>query len=135
MSDRKIVDFIPGKPVKYEERRKRPDWVVRSSTIIAAIGWVLAFIALLFIDRASPHEENFITRYLNIRIVSFWDTTLLRGAFAMILASFAASIIGLILNATRSRRKTDRYNKLLIAISVASTGLLVFFVVSFYSYL
>ena len=134
MDDRKRIN-IPGQPVKYEDRRKKPDWVVRSVTIVAAIGWVLALFALLLLDRASPVEGNFITRFLDIPVVSFWNTTLIRVAFAMTIASFAVCFAGIILNAARHRRKTDRYNKLLISITIASTLLLVLYLAFFARYL
>ena len=134
MDDRQTTN-IPGQPRKYVERRKRQDWVVRSVTIIAVLGWILAFIALLLIDRASPAQANFITRFLSIDVVSYWNSTLLRGAFAATLASFVACIIGFILNAARHRRKTDRFNKLLIAISIASTVMFALYLIIFSRYL
>ena len=134
MDDRKTIN-IPGQPRKYVERRKKQDWVVRSVSVIAVIGWILAFIALLFLDRASPLQENFITRFLSVNVVSFWNTSLLRSAFAAILASFIACVVGFVLNASRHRRKSDRFNKLLIAIGVASTVMLVLYLINFSRYL
>ena len=138
MDDRRIPDLpeaLLGQQRKFVDRRKRKDWVVRSVTIVAALGWILALTALLLIDRASPAQEDFITRFLNVSVVSYWDTALLRGAFAAIIASFIICVVGLILNATRQRRKTDRYNKLLIALSIASVVMLVLYLVFFSGYL
>ena len=126
---------LPGQPVKYEDRRKKADWVVRSVTIVAAIGWVLALFALLLVDRASPIGDNFITRFLDITVVSYWNTSLLRVAFAMTLASLVVCVAGVILNAARHRRKTDRYNKLLISITVASSVLFALYLIFFARYL
>ena len=120
---------------KYVERRKRKDWVVRSVTVIAILGWICALLALIFIDRASPAEENFITRLLGVTVISYWNSTLLRWAFAATLGSFASCLVGFVLNATRHRRKTDRYNKLLIFISIASAVIFVIFLVNFSGYL
>ena len=132
-------DWLPidpqGQSRKFVERRKKKDWVVQSVTVVTVLGWIGAFIALLLIDRASPAQENFITRFLDVNVVSFWNTALLRGAFIAISASFIVCVAGIVLNATRHRRKTDRYNKLLIAISIASTVLLVLYLVNFYRYL
>ena len=126
---------LPGQPRKFVERRKRKDWVVRSVTAVTVLGWICAFVALLLIDRASPAQENFITRLLDVNVVSYWNTALLRGAFAAILTSFVVCVLGIILNAVRHRRKTDRFNKLLITICIASTVLLALFLIIFYRFL
>ena len=139
MDDRRSNDRrsnnSPEQPRAYVDRRKKQDWIVRSVTIITVLGWVGALVALLLIDRASPAHENLFTRFLNVSVTSYWNTAMLRGAFIAILASFVVSIVGFIFNASRHRRKTDRYNKLLIFICIASTVVLVFYLVSFSPYL
>jgi len=126
---------LPVKAQKFVDRRKRPNWIVRIVSTIAILGWIGVFVALLFIDRAAPAQENFITIYLGKTVVGYWKQSMLRGAFAATLASFIACVIGLIINATFHRRKTDRYSKLLIAVSIASTIILVVFLLNFFSYL
>ena len=135
VSDYSDLTDLPWPPRRYTERRKKQDWVVRSVTIIAVLGWICAMVALLLIDRASPAQENLLTRLLNVTVVSYWNTSLLRSAFIAVLASFVISIAGFFLNMSRHRRKTDKYNKLLITICILSTIILVFFLVSFYKYL
>ncbi|MCL2125660.1 MAG: hypothetical protein FWH33_06700 [Oscillospiraceae bacterium] len=126
---------LPLPTRKYVERRKKQDWVVRSVTIIAIIGWISALFAFLLIQRASPLHENFITRILNVDVASYWNSAMLRGAFIAILVSFLISLIGFLFNMTRHRRKTDKYNKLLITIGVLSVIVLVVFLVLFARYL
>ena len=133
--DDRIASNLPGQPRKFVERRKKQDWVVRAVTVIAAFGWLCAIVALLLIERASPAQENFITRYLNAPVVSFWNTTLLRWAFVATLASFLVSVIGFVFNVSRHRRKTDRFNKLLIAIGISSTVIFAVYLISFYEFL
>jgi len=134
MDDRRSNDQ-PDQPRKFVERRKKKDWVVRSVTAIAVLGWICALVSLLLIDRASPAHENFITRFLSVSVVGYWNSTFLRGAFVATLASFVVSIVGFILNASRHRRKTDRYNKLLITICALSTVVFVLYLVNFSRYL
>ena len=119
----------------FVERRKKTDWVVRSVTIIAVLGWFAALLALLFIQRARPAEGTFVTLHYGVDVVGYWSASLLRWAFIATLFSFAACLIGFIFNAARHRRKTDRFNKLLIGISIASTVIFVVFLVSFSQYL
>ena len=120
---------------QYVERRKKTDWVVRAVTIIAALGWFCALAALLFIQRARPVEGTFVTLHYGQEVVGYWSSSLLRGAFVATLVSFATCVVGFILNATRHRRKTDRFNKLLIGVSIASAVILVVYLVNFSSYL
>ena len=126
---------LPGEPVEYAERRRKKDWVVRSVSVIAAIGWFLSLLSLLLIDRASPQQQNFLTRFLDIRVVSSWNSAMLRIAFAMVLASCVTCIIGFILNAARHRRKSDRYSKLLITVSIVSAVMFVLYLVFFARYM
>ncbi|MCL2046594.1 MAG: hypothetical protein FWG88_09455 [Oscillospiraceae bacterium] len=139
ISDRREGDrtpvTLPGQQRAFVERRRKQDWVVKSATVIAILGWAGTMIALLLIDRAAPAQENFITRFLKLDIISTWNTSMLRWAFITALASFLTCVVGLILNATRQRRKTDKYNKLLITVSVISTVLLIFYMVNFFKYL
>ena len=124
-----------GERRRSSDRRKKQDWVVRSVTIIAALGWILALTALMMIDRASPAQEDLFTRVFDVTVVSYWNTSLLRSAFAATLASFVVCVIGIIANIARHRRKTDRFNKLLITISAVSTVIFVLYLVNYSQYL
>ena len=130
--------ILSDQPRQFVERRKRNDWVVRTVTIIAVLGWIAALLALLFIQRSNTQPWGFETTYperLGGVGPGGLSTSLLRWAFIATLFSFVACLVGFIFNAARHRRKTDRFNKLLISISVASTVLFVVFLVSFSQYL
>ena len=136
MDDNEQLPFdLPIRAPKFVDRRKRPNWIVRIVSGIAVLGWICVFIALLFIDNAAPAQENFITIYLGETVVGYWKESMLRGAFVATIASFVACVLGFILNITFHRRKTDRYSKLLITVSIASTIILVVFLINFSSYL
>jgi len=126
---------LPVRANKFVERRKRPNWVVRIVSVIAILGWISTFVALLLIDRASPAQENFITRLLEIDVASYWNSSMLKGAFAAVLVSVLVCILGIVLNIAFHRRKTDRYSKMLIIITVASVVLLVIFLINFAAFL
>ena len=126
---------LPVKAEKFVDRRKRPNWIVRIVSAVAILGWLSTFLALLFIDRASPAQEDFITRFLSVSVVSYWNSSLLRWAFIATIVSVVACALGIVLNVSFHRRKTDRYSKQLFVITVASVALLVFFLLNFYAYL
>ena len=118
-----------------KDRRQKKDWVVRSVTTIAVIGWICAVLAILLIDRASPSgQKSFFESFWNVNAIGM-NTAMLWWAFIATLASFVISLAGFIFNAARHRRKTDRYSKLLIGIGIASTIIFVVFLVSFSGYL
>ena len=60
---------------------------------------------------------------------------MLKGAFAAVLVSVLVCILGIVLNIAFHRRKTDRYSKMLIIITVASVVLLVIFLINFAAFL
>ena len=126
---------LPVRSAKFVDRRKRPNWIVRIVSALAILGWIGVFVALLFIDKAAPAQENFITIYLGETVVGYWKQSMLRGAFAATLISFLVCIIGLVINAVFHRRKTDRYSKLLISVSIVSTVILVVYLIYFSGYL
>jgi len=135
MDDEQRPINLPVKAQKFVDRRKRPNWIVRIVSVIAVLGWAGVVAAFLLIDRASPAQENFITRFLQVNVASYWNTSLLRWAFAATLVSVVACILGMILNVAFHRRKTDKYSKLLITITAVSIVVVVFFLLNFAAYL
>ena len=119
----------------YVDRRKRPDCVVRSVTVVAVLGWLGAITALVLLDRARPAEADLFTRLLDITIESSWNTSMLRWSLTLILASFVATSVGFILNATRKKRKTDKYSKLLITLGALSIVFIAVFLINYAGYL
>ena len=118
-----------------QDRRQKKDWVIRSVTVIAVIGWICAILALVLIDRATPSgQKSFFESFWDVRHIGM-NIAMLWWAFIATLASFVISLAGFIFNAARHRRKTDRYSKLLIGIGIASTIIFVVFLVSFSGYL
>ena len=131
----RITVTLPGQPSRYIERRKKNDWVVRATSIVAVIGWICTLMALAFIDRASTLEDISSSNFFKITVISTWNTTMLRWAFIAVLISLLTCIVGLILNAKRHRRKTDRFNKLLVTTSVFSALIFIFYIVNFAKYM
>lgn len=122
-----------NEPRKYVERRGQKDWVVRSINIIAVIGWVFAMAAVTIAYKAQPATENMITRILKLNVVGYWNITLLRASFFALIASFLVCLIGFFANMTRHRRKTDRYNKSIIILGMASLVFVIGFIIRFNS--
>ena len=117
------------------ERRRKPNSIYRAVILISVLGWISAITAFILLDRAKPLNENFLTRLLDVTVVSRWNTSMLRWAYGAIMASLVASSAGLILNTARKRRKTDHYSKLLITLSIISVILMALFLLRYAVYL
>jgi hypothetical protein len=118
---------------KIVERRRKKDWVVRSVSIVAVLGWFSAIASLFFISGAQPRGGNLITRLLdlNIHVARSWDTHLLNWGFLSLLVSFGVCVAGMLANMARHRRKTDRYNKAIIILGALSFLGIIAFLITF----
>jgi len=102
------------------ERRRKQDWVVRSVSIISALGWLFAIVSLLLAGQAQPRGEDFFTRIFHTQVASYLDVGMLEVAFISLLVSFVACAVGFVANMARHRRKSDRFNKSVIILGIVS---------------
>ncbi|MCL1828991.1 MAG: hypothetical protein FWG32_05790 [Oscillospiraceae bacterium] len=114
------------------ERRQKRDWVVKSVSVIAFIGWISAIVSLVYTGFAQPETENMFTRIFGGDVITTWNSRFVNGAFISILISFFVCLIGLLVNMTRHRRKTDRFNKSIITLGMISFVFAVVFLLAFY---
>ena len=127
----------PEQPRQWVDRRKKPDWIVRSVTVIAIIGWIGAMIALVLYYIGAPEGGNLgssldtINPNIGAGGAKDFNPELLAGSFIAIMASFIACVVGFILNVTRKRRKTDKYNKLVITLGMVSIIFIVVFLINY----
>ena len=117
------------------DRRRRADLISRSVTAVTILGCACAVLALVLLEIARPTGENFITGLLDQSDATLWNSSLLVWAYAAIMLALLTSVVGLIFNTVRLRRRADRFNKLLIALCVISALLVVLFLVNYSRYL
>ena len=117
------------------ERRRRKDWVSKSIGIISGIGWVLSIVSLLLLETASPDKSNFFSRFLGAPVRGSWNSTVLMISFVSLVTVFAACALGMVFNILRHRRKSDRFNRSIIILGIASIIGIALFLVRFGSYL
>ena len=114
-------------PRKFVERRQKKDWVTRMVPFFSAVGWIAAFITILFLDRAKPQQANLFTRIFNTPINNAWNASLLRIVLITLIAVFVVCVTGLLFNMSRHRRKGDRYNRSVLVLGILSLcGILMF---------
>ncbi len=110
-------------------RRKGPDLWSRSLRYLALAGWTLLVSAFFILDRAKPKVETFFERVYDIRLHQRWDMELARYILWLMVLGLLLSIVGLIINAHRNRRRTDQWRLSLIFLGVISlSGILLYHV-------
>jgi len=116
----------------FNERRKKADWVVKMATVLSLIAWLVAFGVWVVLDSASPEKTTFFTQFFGSTVRSYWDTSLLPLAFALLVVSLGTCIIAFVFNMLRMRRKTDKYRKSIIIIGAITIVGIVVFVIRFW---
>lgn len=108
-------------------RRKGPDLWIRSLRYLALVGWTFLIAALVVLDRAKPQVETFFERVYDIRLQQHWDMELARYLLWLMVLGLALSLLGLIINACRKRRRTDQWRLSLIFLGLISlTGIILY---------
>jgi hypothetical protein len=105
--------------------RQGPDGTVKFVRLITLLSWVLLFSAFILISLARPRYDTMFERVYNTfsfgsYSMSMWDKSMLRYTFYILLSLTGLSIIGVILNGQRHKRKRDRYNKSLFITGIAA---------------
>ncbi len=114
--------------------REGPDGTVKLIRLITFLSWLLLFSAFLLMSLARPRYDTMFERVYDTlsfgpQSMSMWDKTMLRYAFYVLLPMIGLSIIGIILNGQRHKRKRDRYNKSLFATGiVALAGSILYYI-------
>ena len=124
------------RPRQWVERSRKPDWVLRSVTVIALIGWIIAMAALALYYLGTPKNSSIgdvinLIRPIGDRVTNPPNPGLLLWTFIAVVASCVACAIGFILNITRHKRKTDKFNKLLITLSAVSVIFLIVILINY----
>jgi uncharacterized oligopeptide transporter (OPT) family protein len=110
-------------------RRKGPDLWSRSLRYLALAGWILLVSAFFILDKAKPKVETFFERVYDIRLHQQWDMDLARYILWLMVLGLVFSIVGLVINAKRNRRRTDQWRLSLIFLGIISlSGIFLYFV-------
>ncbi len=110
-------------------RRKGPDLWCRSLRYLALLGWLLLVSALFILDYAKPKIETFFERVYDIHLHQQWDMNLARNILWLMVLGLLLSVVGLVINAKRNRRRTDQWRLSLIFLGVlSSAGIFLYFV-------
>ena len=105
----------------YTEKRLGPDFYVYWIRISSFIVWLVLGIFFLVTDLAKPQQTTFFDRLFDVSRRSIWDQNLMMIAFLVAVILFFFSLLSLIINTKRLKRKEDRISISLIISLIAST--------------
>ncbi len=112
---------------EFIERRKGPDILVRLVHWLGAAAWIIMFFILAITDRAKPQMATFFDRFFKIQVRETWNYSLVQWSFYLMILLSILCIIGLLVNAKRHRRKSDRYSfSLIMMLILAVVGILMY---------
>lgn len=100
------VHTIPESTEKIQ--RDGPDIILRLIDILSVVLWGFIIVNLMLILMAKPIAETFFDRLLDIVVIPVWNVGLLTFALKLTLVQFFISIVSLVLNALRLKRKDDK---------------------------
>lgn len=102
------------------DRRRKPDGIIKLVTFTSFVGWIMIILCSMLIIYAKPEQTNMFYEMFNIHTRSYWNYSLLNIVFMLLTFLLILSLIGILMNALRHRRKTDRMNKSLIFQAIMS---------------
>ena len=112
------------------EKRKGRDILMRLLTWLAVIGWFIMYVVIMVFEKARPRVESSFDHVDGAESpLSAWNPVLIQYIFYLMIAGFSISIIGIILNIKRHRRKRDKYRISLIALGVISLLGIIFYLI------
>lgn len=99
-----------------KNRRKGPDWLLHSLSVLSIAGWVAFVIALGITHMAAPEFNSGLVRYWGISIREYWHPELTPQLIYLLWWCCGISLFSLLLNRARLRRNDDRmrYNVLVL---------------------
>jgi len=111
------------------DKRRGPDFWVKSLTWLGMLGWFIILSGLVVLDKAKPKSETFLDRKHNVEVVEqlLWNRDLSEVFFYLMVLGILVSSIGLCINSTRNKRKNDEYRLSLILVGLISLIGLLFF--------
>jgi hypothetical protein len=102
------------------DRRKRSDTILKTLTDLSTIGWSSLFASLLLIAATRPEVKSIFGFDVEQYMSRMWSMNLLLYSFCLQVIAFVFGCSGLIMNATRHRRRNDFFRGSLILLVILS---------------
>ncbi len=105
---------------KAANRRRGPDTMTKAIGIFAGISWLLVLLVFILKTYAKPRMADMFVKSYGISLKQTMDTSLQMYANIALVLVIAVCFIGIIINMSRHKRKSDRFSKSLIFFGVGS---------------
>jgi hypothetical protein len=115
---------------KIENRRRGPDPLTKAIGIFAGISWILVILVLILKTYAKPRMATMFDKSYGISISQTSDASMLMYANIVLVLVFTVCLIGMMINMSRHKRKSDRFRVSLIFFGLGSLIWLVINLVS-----
>jgi len=92
--------------------------MVRAKNFMAMLSWGIAFVIFIILANAKPDSDTMFNRFYGSLSFDAWDKNLMRYAYTMMILLVIVSIIGIVINSFRQKRKYDSYSKSLIILGI-----------------
>jgi len=103
------------------EKRLGPDFLVYWIRISSFIVWLVLGVFFFITDLAKPQQTTFFDRLFDVSRRTVWDQNLIMVSFFVAVILFFFSLLSLIVNTKRLKRKSDRISVSLIISLIVST--------------
>lgn len=116
-----------------KEKRKGNDIIIKCIKFSRIFAWVILFAFLIILDQAKPHETTFFDRLLKINVTSFWNQNLVYRAILVAIILFTFSLMGLVFNTMRLKRKSDHISISLLITLGFSILIIILYLLNYFS--
>ncbi len=114
----------------FRDRRRRKDIWFKMISWFAMASWAIMFVALILYQKARPDNVTFFDRFYDVKKNTDWNPDTAFVLFLTMILGLIVSVIGLIINKKRARRKSDRFSVSLILMAVVSVMGIILYVFS-----
>lgn len=121
------MDTLEHSQRTYFEKRIGPDFLVYWIRLSSFIVWLLLGIFFLVADFAKPEQVTLFDRLFDVTRRTVWDQNMLMISFFVAIVLFFFSLLSLIINTRRLKRKSDRISiSLIISLIVSTLSILLY---------
>jgi len=123
----KEMDTMSHTQRSYFEKRNGPDFLVYWIRISSFAVWLLLGIFFLVADFAQPEQVTLFDRLFDVTRRTVWDQNMLMISFFVAIVLFFFSLLSLIINTRRLKRKSDHISiSLIISLIVSTLSILLY---------
>lgn len=119
-----------NEPIVYKkDRRQRADIICIWLEVASFLVWIVLFVILLLYQNAMPREKMFFDRLLEVEIEETLDYSRFNLVFYLLVFLFVLSLVSLLLNFKRLKRKTDRIRiSFIVSLVCSCIGIIIYFI-------